>query len=187
MLVISSVFVSDLPGDRHAGGANVSSTTVRSIAPRAGQPDVPGRAPGPAGADRAARLPRRRRALVAVPAAVGAVQLVPRLRLHRQQRLRLLRRLHAPELRRTPGSRATSACTSWNSVVITVPAVVLTLFLASMRGVRAGPVQLPVQPGAAGAVPGREPAAAAGAADPGLPDVPGDRGARTGSATPAPC
>ena len=61
-----------------------------------------------------------------------------------------------------------------NSIIITVPAVLLTLFLASLHGVRAGPVQLPLQPDPARGLPRREPAAAAGAAGAGVPAVPAD-------------
>ena len=51
-----------------------------------------------------------------------------------------------------------------NSVIITVPAVVLTLFLACVHRLRPRPVQLPLQPHPARGVPGGQPAAAAGAA-----------------------
>ena len=70
--------------------------------------------------------------VVAVPAAVGVDQLLPRVRLHPGQRLPLLRRLdHRPTTSRR-GRRATSGCTCSNSLLVTVPAVLLTLWLSSM-------------------------------------------------------
>ncbi len=60
-----------------------------------------------------------------------------------------------------------------NSSYITVPAVVATLVPRLLRGLRAGPLQLPVQPRPAGPVHRSQPAATAVPADPAVPPLPG--------------
>ena len=116
--------------------------------------------------------------VVAVPAAVGAVQLAARLRVHLRRNgyvsfggftlKNYVERLGAGRLRPTR---------SWNSVVHHGAGGVLTLLLASCDGLRALPLQLQAQPErCSGCSSAREPAAAAGAADPDLPAVPGDHG-----------
>ncbi len=74
-------------------------------------------------------------------------------------------------------ARGNFAQTFTNTAIIVIPSVLITLLLASSRGVRAGPVHLPVQPHAAGAVHRGEPAAAAGVAGAAVPAVPQHRGA----------
>ena len=61
-----------------------------------------------------------------------------------------------------------------NSLIITVPAVFLTLFLASMVAFVLARFSYRFNLTLLGVLPRRQPAAAPGAADPGLPDVPGD-------------
>ena len=72
-----------------------------------------------------------RRALVAVPAGLGGAQLVPRLRLHGHPRLRVSFGGFTLQNYVNAWNQGDFGLHFWNSAVITVPAVVLTLFLAS--------------------------------------------------------
>ena len=75
----------------------------------------------------------------------------------------------------------------WNSVVITVPAVLLTLFLASCMAFVLARFSFRFNLALLGIFLAAQPAAAASAAHPDLPDVPRRRRCRTGCPAPAPC
>ena len=114
-------------------------------------------------------------------------QQLPRLRLH-GDRTATCRSAGSPSHNyKNAWEQANFSHTMLNSAIITVPAVLLTLFLSLLRRLRRGALLVQVQPRPARLLHGGEPAAAAGAAHPGLPDVPGHRGARSGSASRAPC
>ena len=106
-----------------------STTVTRGATTEATAAGTRRRAPV-AGAGPAARVPGRDRPGLAVPGGVGGVQLLPRLRLHLGARLCLPGRVHVPELPERLGAGEFTRH-FLNSLYITVPAVLLTLFLAS--------------------------------------------------------
>ncbi|GAA1394728.1 ABC transporter substrate-binding protein [Luteococcus peritonei] len=128
------------------------------------------------GPHRDPRFPGHHGPAVAVPVAVRGARLAAQLPVHRSARLPELRRVHLLQLHQgvgggclrpqvhqlrdhhDPGGR---------------PRPVPVLH----GGIRDRPVQLEVQHRDAGVVPGRQPAATPGAVDPGVQDVPEDRGA----------
>ncbi|CAA9345720.1 MAG: ABC transporter, permease protein 2 (cluster 1, maltose/g3p/polyamine/iron), partial [uncultured Nocardioidaceae bacterium] len=110
---------------------------------------------------------------VALPAALGAAQQLPQLRLHPGQRLPVLRRVDAGQLPAGLGARQLREVL--HQLALHHGPGGRAHALPGLTGrLRARTVQLPVQPRVPRLLPRRQPAAAPGAAGPGVPDVPGD-------------